>query len=185
MERDPRESLEAQLESILQNGRPEDITPAAFAGILATLTGWKRTYQEDEPHAKQPDRARILKQWSEEARDIVMALPETSWACVFEVGDRSIVGHELRLLDGRYALYDKAFLPARRTYKINFAGLMDVPSDSHTEDLPDIWHSDLQQLYIGDTIRSIAVSYNQFTGSMIDSGTLNLIPKDAFPAYYR
>jgi hypothetical protein len=185
MERDPQESLESQVENILEKGRPDDITPVAFAGLIATLQGWKLNHSEDIPLDEQSYRATLLKQWSEEARDIIRALPNTDWACLFEVGDQPIVGHELRLVDGRYGLYEKSFLRPRSTYKINFADMMNVPSDSHTEDLPDIWHSDLQQLYIGDTHKGIAVSYNQYTDSAIDNGSLKLIQKDAFPIYYR
>jgi hypothetical protein len=186
MERDPHESLEEQLEPILKDALEDDITPASFAGVISTLEGWKTTYQEDETPERLAQRRAYLREWSEQASVFFMDLPRTNWMCFLEVGDTPIVGHELRPLDNAYALFDKLLLPPHSAYDVNFADMMNVPADSEAEDLPSERHSSLKQLYIGDTHKRVAISFNQFADSLLNNGSISLRPKAAFPpASYR
>ena len=175
MEGKPDDPIGKKFEALLSETRTDDITLVRFAGVISTLEGWKRTYQEDELPEKQTYRESFLSQWSQEARDFFLELPRTKAACLFEVGAGSIVGHQLRELDDSYALYDKLILPAGSSYHINFADMKNVPSDSFREDLPDDRYSDLEQLYIGDTVKGVAISYNQFAGSLLNYGQMRLI----------
>lgn len=180
MEGSPYESLNQQLERLFEVAGPDDITPAAYVGVMYSLEGWKRTRQE--PGAK--DRGDVwageLKRFSESAKKFFDHLPTSRWNCFFDSGDSRLVGHRLLPLDSGFALYDRVTLDPRGLYVLNYADMMNVPLDALDYDLPDEKHSDLRQLYVGDTNRNVAISFNQFTDSLLQhNGSINLFPKQA------
>jgi hypothetical protein len=178
MERNPHESLDDQIERISRLALPGDMTPAAYAGVMYTLEGWKWTLEQPDSYESQTHRARLLKQWSEAGCQFFLNLPKTRWMCLFEVGDQEIIGHRMMPLEGGYALYDNLPVPPRGIYRLNFGEMKNIPPDSLDSDLPHDKHSDLRQLYVGDKLLEVAISFHQFTNSLLyHNGSINLMPK--------
>lgn len=175
-------AIESQLENSLI-GQPERVGRSALvppeltlAGLLMRLEGFQLTLS-DGYHIDYLERDKNFKQWSQEAIHFFHRLKASDKISCFEVGKSEVPAHRLLPFgDDDYALYESIELFPRSVYLFDYAEMKRVAPDA-AYDLPLGNHSEINQLYLGNIEKGVAVSLNQLTQSLLDGGRLELLPR--------